>query len=94
MPIYEFQCGWCGHTTERYMPISAYKVTHVACEKCDRVANRLFSSCRQRSFESQYVRDIQDQPVFVRNKQDLRNAISEFNESPLAAKQGKVSIYE
>jgi len=94
MPIYEFQCGWCGRTAEKYMSVDEWKTEKISCPNCGRKANKVFSACRQREFTARYIRDIQDKPVFVRNSAELRGEINRFNDSELAAKQGKISVYE
>jgi len=93
MPIYEFKCTKCGKVFERIMPVYSYRNSGAICD-CGDVALRQISAHRVRSFNPQFVEDIQDKPVYVRNKQELTDAVNKFNDSELASKQGKVRRYE
>lgn len=91
VPIYEYKCIVCEHEFEN---IDAIDAKEPQCVDCGGDTYRMLSAHRPRSFDSQFVRDIQNEPVYVRNKQELTDAVNRFNDGELADKQGKVRVYE
>ena len=42
MPIYEFKCDYCGHTTEKFFPLPE-SLPEIECEYCKENAERVLS---------------------------------------------------
>ena len=92
MPIYDYSCKNCGNVFERFAKIGE-KVG--PCPLCSSEDITLVPSVfRAKAWNPQFVRDIQDKPIFVRNRNELRDSINKFNDSELASIQGKVAVYE
>jgi len=93
MPLYEFKCRCCGLLFEKILKIDEFTDRFV-CDECNDIAYLQISKSNFKVFESQYVRDIQDKdPPYVRNRQELTDAINRFNDTELASKQGKLAVY-
>ena len=92
MPIYEYRCTKCKHQFEVYEKINSDGWQN--CPKCKGIGIRVLSAPVVKSFNPQSIDDIQDKPVYVKNKQEVTDAVNKFNDSELASKQGKVRVYE
>jgi len=92
MPIYEYKCTKCKHEFEVYEKVNDFSFH--SCPKCNGMTIRLLSAPVVKSFNPQSIDDIQDKPVYVKNKQEVTDAVNKFNDSELASKQGKVRVYE
>jgi len=46
------------------------------------------------NFEAYVETDIDDQPVFVNTKQDLKDAVARHNDGELADKMGKLTVFD
>ena len=92
MPIYEFKCCHCGTIFER---ITRSKEDVSFCSNCgSKKIKPMLSIFKPKSFDAQMIKDIQHEPVYVRNRSELRDSINRFNDTELASVQGKVAIYE
>lgn len=94
MPIYEFKCDYCGNIFE--VITAVWKKKGITCPKCYTFTDHLLMSApgKIENFEAYYEADIDDKPIFVRNKQDLKDAINKHNDEELADKVGKLRIYD
>lgn len=98
MPLFDFKCPECGHEhIDVYRNVSEMEnCCFPFCDKCGNktevMYHRITTNCV--NFEAQWVRDIDDKPVFVRNRNELRDAIARHNDSELASKQGRLRTCE
>lgn len=93
MPLFDFKCEVCNDVSEHYLPLSnTGDVIH--CKTCGNRKHKMLPFTHCRNFEAQFVENIDDKPVYVRNRQELKDAVNRFNDSHLAAQHGRVRIYE
>jgi putative FmdB family regulatory protein len=99
MPLYEYECPECGATLEKYFKVEEYK-TQIKCYCCNGSMERIISKTSVKIFRSQFVgatltdKDGNDVQQYVRNKQDLGDAIKRYNDTERASKTGKIAILE
>ena len=93
MPLFDFRCTACNNVTEHYLPLQNTD-DPISCKICGSPKQKMLPFTYCRNFEAQVVTDIGDKPVYVRNKQELTDAINRFNDSHLAHQHGKARIYE
>jgi|GEM_PF-497655 len=99
MPIYQYECNKCGRSIERYRNISECD-DPVVCLICNSNAKRVFSVHNVRAFNAQIVgatltgKDGEDINQYVRNRQELTDAINRYNDTERASKTGKLAILE
>jgi NAD-dependent SIR2 family protein deacetylase len=98
MPLFDFKCPECGYVMkDQYRNKSEMEnCCFPHCDKCGTVTEVMFNTITSNcvNFEAQWIRDISNRPVFVRNKSELNDAIAKFNDTELASKQGRVHVYE
>ena len=98
MPLFDFACEECNVVL--YDQYRNHSEMHVEafphCPKCGEKTKVMYQTVTHstRNFEAQWVRDIDDKPVFVRNRSELRDAIERHNDTELASKQGRLRTYE
>lgn len=91
MPLYEYKCNSCKHEFEQFGHVDD-KLT--ICPECGMTGTRQLSKPNVHVFVAQHVRDIQDSnPPYVRNRQELTDAVNRFNDTELASKQGKIAAF-
>ena len=91
MPLYDYKCPSCDFVFER---VGMIDEDRAKCPECDGLAKRQISRFNVHVFVSQHVRDIQDaNPPYVRNRQELRDAVNRFNDTELASKQGRIAAF-
>ena len=62
------------------------------CPECNDIAKRQISKFNFKMFPACHVTDIQhENPPYVRNWQELTDALNRFNDTELASKQGKLA---
>ena len=99
MPIYEFKCEKCGVIQDVYRKV-VERDNDSICPRCENKQKRLISKLTTRVFEPQTVgatltdKDGNDINPYVRNKQELTDAINKYNDTERASKTGKVAILE
>lgn len=93
MPIYEFKCDHCHEEFEIIAMIGQNSTT---CPVCDEyVTHRLVSSLGiVKNFEEYYETDIDNEPIHIKNKQDVTDAVARHNDGAEADKMGKLAIYD
>ena len=100
MPIYEYECKKCKIIVGEYKKLEEYRDT-IKCSQCGKRMKRVFSVHQVRNFEAQPLnltitdRKTGDETQLVaRNKQGLTDAINRYNDTPEAARTGKVAVLE
>lgn len=99
MPLYEYECPKCGTTHNRIRAVEDCNAVTI-CPHCRCRMTKLFSVCSMKVFKSQFVgattidKDGNDVTPYVRNKQELTDAINRHNDSERASKTGRVAILE
>jgi len=93
MPIYEFKCDRCGDEFEVIATIGQKTATCLICNYS--TEHRLVSSLGKiKQFEGYFETDIDNKPVYIKHKQDLRDAVAKHNDGEEADKMGKLAIYD
>ena len=100
MPIYEYHCNKCKRTVGMYAPIREYNKKR-KCQECGKIMTKIYSIAHPRPFVEQLLnvtitdRKTGDENMIVaRKKQDITDAINKYNDTPEAAKTGKISQVE
>jgi len=99
MPLYEYKCEKCGLTHDRYCKIKESENQFI-CSFCGDFMRKVISPMNVRSFKPQFVgatltdKDGGDVNQYVRNKQELTDAINRYNDTERASKTGRVAILE
>lgn len=93
MPIYEFLCDGCH---EEFEVIAAIGQSFVVCPICDEyTSHRIMSSLGIiENFEDYYETDIDNKPVYIRTKQDLRDSVARHNDGKEADMMGPLAIFD
>ena len=94
MPIYEYECRVCGH---RFEAIQAFIDMHLEeCPKCRKMELYRVISVPGilENFDSYYETDIGNLPIYIRTKQDLKDAVARHNDGAEADKMGKLAVYD
>jgi len=100
MPIYEYRCKRCKNIFEKIQNINV--VRFEKCPECGGRCSRILStsqlvtkpSTQIQSFKPHEVTDIGDKPVFVKNRQELKDALARHNDSEEASRVGKLRVYD
>ena len=100
MPIYEYKCKCCKYIFEQIQNINAS--VFAKCPECGGRCSRILStsqlitkpSTQIQSFQPHEVTDIDDKPIFVKNNQELKDALARHNDSEIAQKVGKLRVYD
>jgi putative FmdB family regulatory protein len=99
MPIYEYKCDECGTIHEHYCKITEYSETN-SCPICNSICRKILSNTAIHVFKPQIVgasitgKDGEDINPYVRNKQELTDAINKYNDTERASKTGRVAILD
>jgi putative FmdB family regulatory protein len=96
MPIYEFECPKCSKKLELYLKVDECEQI-LYCPQCIDVSlNKIISKPVVRAFKPQVLDIIDDNenPVFVRNSGELKDALKKYNDSKWADTGGKVAVLE
>jgi len=100
MPIYEYKCKRCGNIFEEIQELNAS--IFAKCTECGGRCSRILStsqivskpSTQIRSFKPQWVNDIDHEPVFVKNRTELNDALKRHNDTKLANDVGKLRVHD
>uniref|UniRef100_A0A6M3L189 Putative regulatory protein FmdB zinc ribbon domain-containing protein n=1 Tax=viral metagenome TaxID=1070528 RepID=A0A6M3L189_9ZZZZ len=92
MPIYDWKCDNCNSEFES---ISKIGDTLAICPFCNfgtehRVMSQL---ARIIDFDPYMETDLGDKPIYIRTKQDLKDALARHNDGEEANRLGKLGIY-
>jgi len=93
MPLYDFKCDDCNIEFEAF---GGRNIKSAMCPKCNKLTSHKLISApgKVENFEDYLEEDITGKPIHIKHKQDLRDAIARYNDSELAAKTGKLAIYD
>jgi putative FmdB family regulatory protein len=90
MPLYDFKCKSCDFGFEQVAKIID---EYVYCPECDGLAFRQISKPNIHVFKAQVLENLQHENApYVRNRQELTDAINRYNDGELASKQGKAAV--
>ena len=100
MPIYEYKCKKCKNIFEEVQNLNAPIFNK--CPECGGRCSRILSTSQIKTkpstqiqpFEPHMVTDIGDKPVFVKNRQELKDSLARHNDSEIAQKVGKLRVYD
>lgn len=100
MPLYEYICKDCKRIHSVVLKIDEWKDT-AGCPFCGSITKQVISSPLViRSFKPQVVGatltsvDGDDVNQYVRNKQELTDAVNRYNDTERASRTGKVAVLE
>ena len=93
IPIYEYRCDHCGNEFE---VIGNFTMESAVCPFCEFVTlHKIMSALgRIEGFDPYLETDITDKPIYIRHKQDLKDAIAKYNDGEEASKTGKLAVYD
>ena len=98
MPIYEFYCNKCKSTIGEFMKIEDHDRPQ-KCGHCGKKMKRIFSVHNVHNFIAQDLnvtitdRKTGDEKILhAGSRQDLKDAINRYNDTPEAAKTGRVAV--
>jgi putative FmdB family regulatory protein len=90
MPLYDFRCKTCDFEFERIMSVHD---EYVKCPECNGLSFKAISKPNIKVFRPQFLEHLQHENVpYVRNRQEVTDAINRYNDGELASKQGKLSV--
>lgn len=93
MPLYDYKCDNCNSEFEVFGKPNELQVICPFCNSLTK--HRLISKFGKiENFDPHFETDIDDKPVFVRHRQDLKDAIAKFNDGEQASKTGKLTLYD
>lgn len=99
MPLYDYVCRECGKIHVELHKINEWKSVR-KCPFCGADSKQVLSPINISSFTPQTVdatltdKEGNDVNQFVRNKQELTDAINKYNDTERASKTGKVAVLE
>ena len=93
MPIYEYECPRRGVLFERIQKIDDQLVVECPNKPCQGYPKKLISNGAVHVFDAQFCENIDHEPVYVRTKQDVVDAVNRHNDTELAQKQGRLHAH-
>ena len=93
MPIYEYECALCGGAFEWIQRMNDPYPSCVICN-CGEVERLISAPGIIEDFDPYIETDIDNKPVYVRTKQDLRDSVARHNDGEEADKMGKLAVYD
>ena len=90
MPLYEYECKSCNSVFDMVRSIHE-DVIYSYCPKCHALCFKILSKPNMHIFKPQNV-NIDDSAPFVRNRQELTDAVNKFNDTEIASVHGKVAV--